>query len=93
VDGPLPDGYLTFQPAMTDHLPTESDYYYGFHVKNGGQKLPAQRKLNGIENYDEAIMILGLKNSGSSKTTLKITYAAARVMDEDDSNYFSFLKS
>ena len=76
---------------MVDNLPTDSDYYYGFHVQQGGQEIPPQKKINGIEDFDEAIMILGLKNLDSSKINVQVQYSAQRV-DDDDGNYFYFLK-
>jgi len=84
VEGPFPEAYLNFQPDDSDKLPTDSDYYYGFHVREGVQEMPALKEINGIKNFNEAILILGLKNSGSSNTNMEITYVAEEDGDDDD---------
>ncbi len=53
--------------------------------------MPIQKKINGIDSFDNAIMILGLRNTGSSKTNLQITYAAIRNSDEDNTGKFPFI--
>ncbi len=90
VNGALPDAFLNFQPANQDNLPTETDFYYGFHVQQGGLEMPPLKKINGIENFDEAIMILGLLNRDSSKTTLQITYSATRDSESDNDDEGSY---
>jgi len=95
VEGPFPEAYLNFQPDDSDKLPTDSDYYYGFHVREGVQEMPALKEINGIKNFNEAILILGLKNSGSSNTNMEITYVAEEDGDDDDddgSNWLYFQK-
>ncbi len=86
MNGALPDAYLNFQPAYMDRfLPSEHDCYYSFQVQEGGQEMPPPRKIRLIENFDEAIMILGLVNRDSSKIDLKVMYSATRDGDDDTS--------
>jgi len=88
INGPSPDGYLNFQLKTDDTLPTDSDSYYNFDVHGGGQEMPAPAKINGIKDFDEAIMVLGLRNSGSSKTNIQIAYSIEEDDDKDESNFY-----
>ena len=90
MNGALPDGYLTFQPADSDTLPTDTVYYYGFHVQEGSQEMPPPKRINGIEDFDEALMVLGLYNGDSSKINVQVEYFAQRDDDNEDSNSLDF---
>jgi len=76
---------------MVDNLPTDTAYYYSFHVQQDGQELPPPKKINGIQDFEEEIMILGLYNRDSSKINVQVQYFAQRG-DVDDGNCFYFSK-